>query len=199
MRPARPNPPRQPRGDLLCCRRRGDDAAQAATGRPSATPDWPAITPARLIGQHRVRPAPLLHARRKLRDLSLRVRPGVLRIRDQLVDRPALDLVRRDLAWAEELERRRDPRAGRRAGGDPPRLAGRSRRYPQPLHRSGDRRHSPPRKVTYFEPASPRCARGRGTGFTCWRPMFLLRPISHRLPEVTWCVRYWTPTGASCR
>jgi hypothetical protein len=39
--------------------------------------------------------APLLQARRKLGDLSLGVRPGVLRIRDQPVDRPALDLIRR--------------------------------------------------------------------------------------------------------
>ena len=46
-------------------------------------------------GDRAVRPAPLLHASRKLRDLSLRVRPGVLRIRDQPVDRPALDLIRR--------------------------------------------------------------------------------------------------------
>ena len=34
---------------------------------------------------------------RKLRDLSLGVRPGVLRLRDQPVDRPALDLIRRPL------------------------------------------------------------------------------------------------------
>jgi hypothetical protein len=44
--------------------------------------------------------APLLHARRKLRDLSLRMRPGVLRIRDQPIDRPALNLIRRPCSLA---------------------------------------------------------------------------------------------------
>ncbi len=39
-----------------------------------------------------------------------------------------------------ELERRGDPRPRRRAGGDPPRPAGRSRRHAQPLHRGGNRR-----------------------------------------------------------
>ena len=51
--------------------------------------------PARLVSEHRVRPAPLLHARRKLRDLSLRMGPRILRIRDKPVDRPALYLIRR--------------------------------------------------------------------------------------------------------
>jgi hypothetical protein len=54
----------------------------------------PSYNPARRVNQHRVRPAPLLHARRKLRDLSLGMRPGILRIRDQPVDRPALNLIR---------------------------------------------------------------------------------------------------------
>ena len=54
----------------------------------------------RLVRKHRVHPAPLLHARRKLRDLSLGVRPGVLRIRDKPVDRPSLDLIRRPLGLA---------------------------------------------------------------------------------------------------
>jgi hypothetical protein len=49
--------------------------------------------PARLVGENRIRPAPLLHARRKLCDLSLGVRPGILRIRDQPVDRPSLNLI----------------------------------------------------------------------------------------------------------
>ena len=49
--------------------------------------------------------------------------------------------LRRDLARAEKLERRRDPGARRRAGRDPPRPARRSRRHAQPLYRSGDRRH----------------------------------------------------------
>ena len=56
-------------------------------------------------------------------------------------DRDPRRRLRRDLARPEELERRRDPRARRRADGDPPRLARRSRRHAQPLHRGGDRRH----------------------------------------------------------
>src|SRR5947208_222112 len=39
-----------------------------------------------------------------------------------------------------ELERRGDPGAGRRPEGNPPRPAGRSRRYAEPLSRGGDRR-----------------------------------------------------------
>jgi hypothetical protein len=50
---------------------------------------------ARLVSEHRVRPSPLLHARRNLRYLSLGVRPGILRIRNQPVDRPPLNLIRR--------------------------------------------------------------------------------------------------------
>jgi len=36
-----------------------------------------------------------LHACRKMRDLSFGMGPGIFRIRDQPVDRPALDLIRR--------------------------------------------------------------------------------------------------------
>jgi hypothetical protein len=56
--------------------------------------------PAGLVGKHRVGPAPLLHARRKLRNLSLGVRPVILRVRDQPVDRPALNLIRRPRSLA---------------------------------------------------------------------------------------------------
>ena len=48
-----------------------------------------------LAHQRRRRPAPLLDARRDCRNLSVRVGPGVFRIRDQPIDRPALDLIRR--------------------------------------------------------------------------------------------------------
>jgi hypothetical protein len=48
-----------------------------------------------LAHQRRRRPAPLLDARRDCRNLSVRVGPGVFRIRDQPVDRPPLDLVGR--------------------------------------------------------------------------------------------------------
>src|SRR5215813_2921594 len=47
----------------------------------------------------------------------------------------------RDLAWSKKLERRSDPDAGCAADGNPPRLARRPRRYPQPVHGGGDRRH----------------------------------------------------------
>ena len=45
-----------------------------------------------LAHQRRRRPAPLLDACRDGGDLGIRVGPGVFRIRDQPVDRPALDL-----------------------------------------------------------------------------------------------------------
>jgi hypothetical protein len=51
--------------------------------------------PAFFVGEHRVRPAPLLHACRNLRDLSFGMSSGISRIRDQPVNRPALDLIRR--------------------------------------------------------------------------------------------------------
>src|SRR5215475_5442317 len=47
----------------------------------------------------------------------------------------------RDLAWSKKLERRSDPDTGCAADGNPPRLARRPRRYPQPVHGGGDRRH----------------------------------------------------------
>jgi hypothetical protein len=80
--------------------------------------------PARLVGKHRVRPAPLLHARRKLRDLSLGMGPGIFRIRDQPVDRPALDLIRRPCALA------RARVARRRLSSYPSRRMGRKQRGP---------------------------------------------------------------------
>ena len=47
----------------------------------------------------------------------------------------------RSLAWSKKLERRSDSGAERTAGGNPPRLARRPRRYPQPLYRGNGQRH----------------------------------------------------------
>jgi hypothetical protein len=61
----------------------------------SENPGVAGYNSAGLVRENRVRPAPLLHARRYLRDLSLGVCPGVFRIRDQPVDWPPLNLIRR--------------------------------------------------------------------------------------------------------
>jgi hypothetical protein len=45
----------------------------------------------------------------------------------------------RNLAWSKKLERRSDPGAERTADGNPPRLAWRPRRCPQPLYRGNGR------------------------------------------------------------
>jgi len=49
--------------------------------------------PARLVGEHRVRPAPLADRRRYLCHLLVRMRSSIAGIRDELRERPALDLV----------------------------------------------------------------------------------------------------------
>src|SRR5580704_13656129 len=48
-----------------------------------------------LAHQRRRRPAPLLDARGYRGDLGIRVGPGIFRVRDQPIDRPPFDLVRR--------------------------------------------------------------------------------------------------------
>ena len=48
-----------------------------------------------LAHQRRARPTPLLDARRDRGDLGIRVGPCIFGIRDQPIDRPPLDLVRR--------------------------------------------------------------------------------------------------------
>jgi hypothetical protein len=64
-----------------------------------------------LARQRRRRPAPLLDACRDRGDLGIRVGPGIFRVRDQPIDRPPLDPVRRPRSLISVA----DSRAGARA------------------------------------------------------------------------------------
>jgi len=64
-----------------------------------------------LAHQRRRRPAPLLDACRDRGDLGIRVGPGIFRVRDQPIDRPPLDPVRRPRSLISVA----DSRAGARA------------------------------------------------------------------------------------
>src|SRR5580692_7586045 len=67
-----------------------------------------------LAHQRRRRPAPLLDACRDRGDLGIRVGPGIFRVRDQPIDRPPLDPVRR-VRRPRSLISVADSRAGARA------------------------------------------------------------------------------------
>jgi hypothetical protein len=71
-----------------------------------------------LAHQRRRRPAPLLDACRDRGDLGIRVGPCIFGIRDQPVDRPALDLVGRPRPLISGRLSRAGPRACARARGD---------------------------------------------------------------------------------
>jgi hypothetical protein len=71
--------------------------------------------PAVFPGQHRVRPAPLLHARGYGSDLSVRMRPGIFRIRTD--DRNDLALVRTRVNGIEPLRFREGGKGIRPADG----------------------------------------------------------------------------------
>jgi hypothetical protein len=85
-----------------------DQAAILAHGEyPGVARDQAAI----LAHQRRRRPAPLLDACRDRGDLGIRVGPGIFRVRDQPIDRPPLDPVRRPRSLISVA----DSRAGARA------------------------------------------------------------------------------------